>query len=214
MMLESPLGNAALSAWLRRACESSLFYYMQTVLGLTFLSKDLHLEMCQFLTSPVTHRKLVLVPRDHVKTTTVKAMVSHMLIQPAQQNIYFPGIAGSDLRMIIAGETTKNAARHLRNIETVIEKNQMFRALWPNIKPGPKWSEHEMQVVRSTNYSEPTCEALGTDSAIASRHVDVIFCDDIFTFEASQSSSVAERIRLWFAALEPILDEPKIPQQS
>lgn len=192
---------------MRTAAERSLFYYARAICGYNWLSPTLHRDMCAFLQSPAKPRKLMLVPRDHVKTTLVKLQISHAMIQPASHNIYFPGVPGTDTRMLIAGETTRNAARHLRNIETMIEKNKLFKTLWPHVKPGAKWSEHELELERSASYGEPTVEALGTDTAIASRHVDWIFCDDIYTFEAMQSSSVSERINLWFDALEPVLDE-------
>jgi len=191
---------------IRVAAERSLFYFSRSVLGLKFLSASLHKECCEFLTN-ASHKKLFMIPRDHCKTTLEKAMCLHQIIQPASSNIYFPGMAGTDVRIIFAGETSRNTARHLRNIELVIENNQLFQALWPHVKPGRKWSEHEMEIVRSTNYSEPTIEALGVDTAIASRHVDHILCDDIFTFAASQSATIAETVSLWFKALDAILDE-------
>jgi hypothetical protein len=198
---------------IRGAAEKSLFYFCRSVLGLKFLSPILHQEVCQFLSPPPNadiaqkHKKLLMIPRDFAKTTLEKAEILHQLIQPEENNIYFPGIPGTDTRTIIAGETSRNSSRHLRNIETVIEKNSLFQALWPHIKPGRKWSEHEMEVIRTTNYSEPTVEALGVDTAIASRHVDHIFCDDIFTFAASQSSTLAETCRLWFKSLDAVLDD-------
>ena len=192
---------------IRHAAEQSLFYYCRVVLGYRWLSASLHRDMSAFLQSADKPRKLMLVPRDHVKTTLVKAQCTHAFIQPASSNIYFPNIAGVDTRIIIAGETTRNAARHLRSIEATLDKNALHRALWPSVRAGSKNSEHELELVRTVNYSEPSIEALGTDSAIASRHVDWIFCDDIYTFEAMQSPSVSERISLWFSALEPILDE-------
>lgn len=206
-----PLATQTIDA-MRTAAEKSLYYFARAILGLQWLTPQLHREMCEFMQSPDKPRKLELVPRDHAKTVLVKAQIQHVMIQPAGANIYFPGVAGTDIRMIVAGETTKNAARHLRNIETNLEKNKLFRTLWPHIKPGSKWSEHELELVRGTNYSEPTVEALGTDTAIASRHVDWIFCDDIYTFEAMQSSSVSERVSLWFDALEPVLDETENTQ--
>lgn len=200
-----PLSSQAISQ-LRLASEASLYYFARAILGLKWLTPGLHREMCGFMQSDIKPRKLMLVPRDHAKTVIVKAQIQHVMIQPKENNIYFPGVAGTDIRMILAGETTKNAARHLRNIETSLEKNKLLQTLWPHLKPGSKWSEHELELQRSTYYSEPTVEALGTDTAIASRHVDWIFCDDIYTFEAMQSSSVSERVSLWFDALEPVLD--------
>jgi hypothetical protein len=192
---------------IRRASEQSLFFFSRAVLGLKFLTPQLHASMCNFLQDPLHHDKMMLVPRDHVKTTLVKALCLHVLIQDEKTNPYFPGIPGTDVRLILAGETMKNASPHLRSIEATLEKNTLLRTLWPHLQPGSKWSEHEMELVRNTSYSEPTIEVLGTDTAIASRHVDWIFEDDIFTFEAAMSPTVAERVRLWDKSLEAILDD-------
>lgn len=191
---------------MRLAAEQSLFFFSRNILERKWLTTSLHQSMCSYLQIGSKTRKLMLVPRNHGKTTLIKDQILHLLIQPASHNIYFSGFAGSDLRILLASETTRNAARHLRSIEAVLEKNRLLRSLWPHIARGAKWSETEMELQRSTNYSEPTVEALGTDTAIASRHVDWIFCDDIYTFEAMQSPSVSERVNLWYDALEPILD--------
>ena len=204
---------------IRIASEASLFYFSTVVLGRKWLSPVLHRDMAEFMTARGAwahtadrRRRLELIPRDHVKTTLVKDQILHLAIQPADSNIYFPGTPGIDCRTILAGETTKNASRHLRSVEDVVEQNKLFQALWPHVRPGRKWSESEMSLQRQSNYSEVFCEALGTDSAIASRHVDWVFCDDLVTFEAWQSPTVMERVRLWFAALEPILDETENTQ--
>lgn len=201
-----PLASQAIDG-IRTAAQRSLFYFCRTVLGLKFLSPFLHKDVCEFLSLGNAYKKLLMIPRDFAKTTIEKALILHHFIQPQESNIYFPNLPGTDTRIILAGETSKNAARHLRNIELVIEKNSFFQTLWPHIKPGRKWSEHEMELQRSTNYSEPSCEALGVDTAIASRHVDHIFCDDVFTFAASQSATIAETVRLWFKSLDAILDD-------
>lgn len=201
-----PLNNATIDG-MRSAAEKSLFYFSRVVLGLKWLTPTLHREMCEFLQSTDKHRKLGLVPRDHAKSTLVKCQILHIMIQPQNDNLYFPGIPGTDTRIILAGEVGRNVSRHLSSIEATLQKNKLIHTLWPHVKIGAKKSQHELELVRSTAYSEPTVEALGTDTAIASRHVDWIFCDDIYTFEAMMSSTVSERVNLWFDALEPILDE-------
>jgi hypothetical protein len=201
-----PVTSRSLDA-IRAASEASLYYFARSVLNLPWLTPALHKDMADFMSDPATRRKLTLVPRDCAKTTLMKSLALHMLIQPEAANIYFPGTAGIETRILICGETRTNAQRHVRNIETVVEKNTLFKTLWPHVLPGSKWSEQEMQLLRNTNYSEPTIEALGTDSAIASRHVDVLFKDDIYTFEAMMSPAVSARVNLWHLTTEAILDE-------
>ena len=177
------------------------------LLGLKFFTEHFHQHMCQFMQDPSRYRKLILAPRDHGKTMCVKAQILHALIQPADHNIYFPGVRGTELRIVLAGESLSNVSRHLEVIKTYIMKNVWLHTLWPHLKPGSRWSSNEIVVERDSNYSEPTIEAVGTETALASRHVDWLFEEDLFTFKAMLSATLANRCITWHQAAEGVLDE-------
>jgi hypothetical protein len=194
---------------IKLAAEQSLYYLARALLGFKFLLPfpRLHGEFAAFLQDSTHRRKLGLLPRDHAKTTLAKSLVIHACIQPQAHNIYVPDVPGNETRVIYGGETTKNTSRHLQVIEHMIEKQPLLRQLWPWMKPGPKWSQTEMQLERNGNYSEPTCEALGTDTALASRHVDIFIKDDIFTLDAMLSSAIGQRVITWHQISEAVLDD-------
>lgn len=192
---------------MRIAAEGSLFLFARFILGLTFFTEQFHKSLAEFLHEPRYYRKLALAPRDHAKTMMIKAQILHALIQPKNNNIYFPGVAGNELRIVLAGESLENASRHIRVIRIYIEKNPLLRTLWPHLQPGDKWADHHLVLRRTTNYSEPTLEAVGIETALASRHIDWLFEDDIFTYKAMLSPTLAQRTITWHQASEGVLDE-------
>lgn len=191
---------------LRISAESSLFFFARAILGLKFFT-TFHQDLCNYLMNPLRPRKLALAPRDHGKTMCVKALILHMLIQSKQSNIYFPNTAGTECRIVVAGETSEIASRIVRVCRVYIEKNPLLRQLWPHVRPGDKWTDNLVTLARSANYSEPTIEAVGTESALASRHIDALFEEDIFTFRAMMSPTLAQRVTTWHQAAEGIMDE-------
>lgn len=186
---------------IKRAAEHSLFYFISGILGTETgfdqLSPDLHLEACNFLQNPISKRKLMMIPRDHFKSTLLKGMVLHFLIQPEIENIYFPNKKGIDTCMLIGFDAMENATKFVEVIKHVIENHQMFRHFWPHVEPGARWTQTVFNVQRNVHFGEATLEAVSINSPIASRHVDVFFKDDIFTFRAMMEVPTAEKTILW-----------------
>lgn len=191
---------------IRIAGENSLFYFARAILGLKFFT-SFHQSLCNFLQDGTRPRKLALAPRDHGKTMCVKAQVLHMLIQPSDHNIYFPGTSGTECRIVIAGETSEVASRIVRVCKIYIEKNALITKLWPHLRPGARWTDNAITLERENNFSEPSVEAVGIESALASRHIDALFEEDIFTFRAMLSPTLAQKVTSWHQAAEGIMDE-------
>jgi hypothetical protein len=124
-------------------------------------------------------------------------MVLHFLIQPPQDNIYFPGKKGTDTCMLIGFDAMENATKFVEVIKHVIEQHQMFRHFWPHVEPGARWTQTVFNVQRNVHFGEATLEAVSINSPIASRHVDVFFKDDIFTFRAMMEVPTADKTILW-----------------
>ena len=92
---------------LRVFCERSLFNFAHCVMGRDYLTASLHKPICDdFLARIPPYRKLLLLPRRHAKTSMVShALPIHLLIQPREHNIYFPGRLGANTRILMAQET-------------------------------------------------------------------------------------------------------------
>ena len=199
---------------LRRRCESDLHVFSKAIMGRDYLTKDLHLPICNFLQKTPPFRKLLLLPRDHAKTSIVAhCLPPHIIIQSAKSNIYFPGWDGSEMRILLAGETEGNASKNLRVIQAVWEGNQLFRALWPHVcweKPkseAKKWNNLEMVVPRETAYPDSTIRAIGVGGAIAGARPTVLIKDDLISLEAANSDTVMQTAIDWHILSRALMEE-------
>ena len=186
---------------IKKAAENSLFYFIDGILGtepgFDQLSPVLHLDCCTFLQNPLKKRKLMMIPRDHFKSTLLKGMVLHFLIQPKDDNCYFPGKLGTETCMLIGFDAMENATKFVSVVQHVIEHHAMFKHFWPHVRPGARWTQTVFNLERNVHFGEATLEAVSINSPIASRHVDVFFKDDIFTFKAMIEPPTAEKTVLW-----------------
>lgn len=198
----------------RRRAEESLFVFAKGVLGLTRLTRTLHLPCCDWLQAFPPYRKLMLMPRDHLKTSMCRALVIHMLMQPKDNNHYRPGVEGASTRILLANETATNAEHQLRWIENQFETNQLLRALWPHRiwdnprKQSKKWNEKEMTVRRTTDFPEASVETIGVGGAVTGRHYDVLVKDDLISVEAANSPLVMQTAVEWHKASRALMDDP------
>jgi len=209
---------SAEGAWIatqRRKMEGSLYAFNKGVLGKTFLTESLHLPVCQFLQRVPPMRKAILLPREHAKTTIVShGLPIHILIQPKEANIYFPGEDGADQRIIMTGETEARMTDALRVVESAFETNEVLRALWPHRvwdnprKQSKKWNEREMIVPRNQEWSDPSIRAMGVGAAVTGAHPSVLIKDDLVTLDAANSPLVMQQAIDWHIASRALINKP------
>lgn len=196
--------------------ERDLYTLAKGVLGLTRLTPGLHGPLCRWLSDlEVKKSKLLLLPRDHLKTSMFRALAIHIQIQPAIGNIYLEGKEGSSSRILLSSETSTNAQHQLRWIQQQYESNALLRALWPHIcwdnpkKEAKRWNEEEMVLPRSSLYPESSIETIGVGGAVTGRHYDVIMKDDLVTFAAANSQVVMREAIEWHKSSRALLDDPE-----
>lgn len=206
-------------AGFKRAAERSLFTFCVGVLGRTYLTRGLHEPVCDWLTDfTVGRRKGLLLPREHAKTSIVAhGMPCHMFIQPAEENIYFPGMAGSDTTIVLACETEERGADHVRVIESAFESNEILRGLWPHVcwdKPrqqSKKWNDSEMIVAhphRETEFPDPSLRTIGVGGAITGAHPLVLLKDDLISDKAADSPALMHTAIEWHRVSRALINRP------
>ena len=185
----------------RNACLKSTYAMAKMVIGFKDLTVQTHSPMATWIDYPST-RKRGLAPRDHLKTSvwTVANCVKRICNNP-------------NIRILLANETATNASRFLRRIQSVWERNAVFRWAFPELVPDfssrrLKWNETEMMVPRTEDYPEGTIDIIGVGGAVVSRHYDLIKLDDIVGREASQSDDVMRKAIEWYQLCESLLDHP------
>lgn len=190
-------------ARMRTRAERSLFFFTKGVLGKHFLSPALHGWLCGWLQQVPPRRKLCLMPREFGKSAIVSdSLPLHILIQPKDGNIYFPGEDGSDTRILLVCETEKRSADHLRVLQSAMESNKLLRALWPHrvwrdAKSAKKWNGQEMIIPRRTEWPDPSVRGIGVGQAITGAHPNVLVKDDLVTEDAANSPLVMENAIAW-----------------
>ena len=138
----------------------------------TFYQRDIHWPLCRHMQFG-GNRKIVVLPRNFLKTTTV----SNYALWKATSAFY----AGKDIRILYASNTAPNSEKKLHRIRMIVENNQMYQSLFPDIVPNfnrTRWSDRAAELVRRDAHEEATFETAGTSTNITGRHYDVIIQDD------------------------------------
>lgn len=170
---------------------------MTEVLG--YIVKDFHLLM--WVHRKHQHRKiekqrwhLVLAPRGAGKSTimTVASAIHSILKNP-------------NVRILIASKKDGNAQAFLSEIKKKLESPK-FIEIFGEYK-GDLWNDGEINVKpRTSTEKEPTISTIGLGSALASRHFDEIYADDLVDEDNSKTEAQREKIKTWFfKILDPTL---------
>lgn len=196
----------------RRRAEQSLFIFLKGILGRHFLTPHFHRSVCEFIQQIPPARKLVLMPREHAKTAIISGgLPPHILIQPSSSNIYFPGIEGSECRILMCGETEAMAKKNLRVVSSIFEENKVFRAFWPSrvwetSKNAKQWSSEAIIIPRSNEWPDPTIRAVGVGGAITGARPNVLIKDDLVSLNAANSEVVMDGAIEWHRTSRALLD--------
>lgn len=161
----------------------NLFFFDKAILGYKDMTDGAHGALCTFLDHNGVRFKLILMPRDHYKTSVVTIGGG---LQTAIKN--------PNERILIANESSTNAERFLRAIRTHCESNRIFRALYSQVIPKDfrkvRWNDSELDFVRQEVFPEPTFDTIGMGGAFVSRHYSHMIFDDLISEEAVKSEKV------------------------
>lgn len=131
---------------------------------------EFHHEMCDFVMSK-SKRKLILVPRGHMKSTLVT--IGYSLMRIAQD---------PSVRILIANATYDMATSFLGQIKKHLQNNEIFRGYYGDLaKNASRWSENMISVpqLKPFEKKEATVTTYGVGGNLVSQHYDLIIMDDI-----------------------------------
>lgn len=131
-----------------------------------------HRELTDFVSKNPQKKKLVLVPRGHLKSTLVTVGYSLMKL-----------LANPSIRILIANATYNLACSFLTDIKRQLKFNEQIHMVWGDLSRNPeKWSENEVMLhlmKQSFGRKEPNITAMGVESNLTSQHYDLIIFDDL-----------------------------------
>lgn len=203
----------------KRLCNQSLYHFAKSVMGGNYFTPELHLGECNWLQRVPARRKLWLMPRNTYKSTTMRALAAHIIVQPKEANIYFPGcqdkmcrharletgidctdpthqLDGCDVRVLLGRETAPHAKAGISWLEGQWITNELLRALWPERvwpkggEPKGGWNQEQMTIPRTQERVEPTVFGIGVGGAATGWHFNAHLFDDLATENAANSPAV------------------------
>jgi predicted phage terminase large subunit-like protein len=145
--------------------------------------------------------KLVLIPRDCLKTTFLS------IIRPLHKLIRDPS-----RRMLIGSENHQLAMDILGNIKNIILYNEWFIKHFGRLdgsKKGYKWSQEAISIADREDWSakEHNIETAGVDVTMTGRHFPDIMLDDIHSQKNINSKQQIGNVIDWVKLLMPMLEE-------
>lgn len=182
---------------------NDLFFFNSGVLMMRDMTLRCHGPLCFYATENNHQFKMMLYPRDHLKTSVIT-------IGGSMQKV----VKDPESRLLIANESGTNSNRFLRSIRQHAESNRVFRALYSSLvykdTRKVRWNDSELDFVRQGQYPEPTIDSIGMTGAATSRHYTHITYDDPISEEAVKSEKVmADTIQRMSAAMSLLVDPSK-----
>lgn len=167
---------------------------------LDYQIQDFHLMMWyhrqkNFLPFERQKWHLALAPRGTGKSTilTIASIILDILKNP-------------NIRILIASKTDSNAIGFLSEIKQKLQSKKLIDIFGE--QKGELWNEGEIKVSpRTSTAKEPTVTCIGVSGALASKHFDKIYADDLVDEENSKTDTQREKLKTWmFKILDPTLE--------
>lgn len=200
--------RALRNEWLRKLIveHNRIDLLASEILGIEVLPFHLALFKWQF----AHPSNLQLVFRGAGKTTTCTvAKAIHLLAK------------NRNLRIGIASKAKGNSQAFLKEIKGHLEHNERLIEVFGEFydpRRVAKWDDSEIEVVGRTKHAkEASITCLGVDSAIVSKHFDVLISDDLVDEENSRTKHMRDKIKVWnYQTLDPTLEppDPDVPHRG
>ena len=186
----------------------SLFFFTKEILGYDKFVKRVHGPICRKLQDIDIPRLNVTMPRKHFKSTLCSESY------PLWRSIGNPNIT-----MLLAMNTMDNGKQKLREIQAHVERNQLFRACYPEVIPmdfNKGWAAESCSMRRTAITGVPTFNVAGANTNVVSRSLDEIIMDDLLTAKQGEGEGnaifptndmIAQSIR-WYRGSMSLLKDP------
>ena len=187
---------------IRKLFENDLYFAAKGILGYDQLQEEAHRPLCDFLIFESRKRKLILMPRGHLKSTI--CTIARPIQLATRNPDYYRGC--------IENENVTKASAFLDEIKQHWMKNEVLRSLYPELipekfsGPGSDWSQTSASLARSSVYKESTWTTLGAGGSGVGWHFNHIIPDDLIGEQHKNSRADMERVKIWNRGQEALLD--------
>jgi predicted phage terminase large subunit-like protein len=155
-----------------------------------------HKTLCNFIQDRADKKKLVLIPRSHLKTKLIS------IGYPTFKIVNNPGI-----RVLISSATFRMATDIHTSIQKNFQGNERLIDIWGDFySDAAEWSQAHTRLA-ANNKREPTITAAGIDNNLVGGHYDLIIMDDPVNRDnvatMDQIGKVIQRYKDYLDLLEP-----------
>jgi len=172
--------------------KKSLWYLCTEELGFSDWGK-VHDDMEKFLKKP-SRRKLMLVPRGHLKSSLTKSYAVQLLLNDPNH------------RVLIANQVWDRARDMLYEIKEWLTTKSNLPKYFGNFVSG-RWREEEIVIAQRTKaLSAPSIGTTGVESELTSAHYDTIILDDVQGLQNCQTKEQRDKVKRFYRTLTAILE--------
>jgi predicted phage terminase large subunit-like protein len=184
----------------RKRAESDHIFFCKNILGYKDLNEDLHEDVSDLVNNGPNRRKLLLLPRGHLKSSLITVgWTMWRLIQNPNRTF------------AIFNETQDLAEAFLREIQDQLDTPQV-KKYWPKLVPPSNerriWTKSALLVNRDKVNRSPSIEAKSITESTAGRHPDVMILDDPISDRTVQTESGLRKSLQKYRELQALLEPP------
>lgn len=105
-----------------------------------------------------------------------------------------------NLRIAIISKTEKQALKIVRMVADYISGRvgPELHHVFPNLRPGNKWTDTQLFVERDPGIREPSLQAIGYGGAIMGSRIDVVILDDVLDSKNTQTQAQRDSVWQWY----------------
>jgi len=158
-----------------------------------------HKELCHFVQDHRQKKKLILIPRGHLKSTLVTVGYSLFRI-----------VEDPSVRILIQNATYQTAADFVRAIKKHLQENETLIRIFGDLTEGAvEWSENRFTLKNAKQTSrgkESTVTGYGVETTKTGQHYDLIIHDDLVERENIGTREQIEKVIIRYKDSLDLLD--------
>lgn len=175
---------------LYQKAKDSLFAFNKFVINVEEGKMQLgqfHKDLCKFVQDDRKKKKLILMPRGHLKSTLITIGYSlHQIVN------------NPNIRILILNATWQMAVDFLTEIKRHLQSNETLINLYGELaNEAEEWSQDRITLKRKDqNIKGPTVWATGVESNLVGSHPDLIILDDVVNRDNIETRESIEKVIL------------------
>lgn len=173
------------------------------------LLKKHHWDLIDLLCTGESNRRLKLVAGPNSVALMPRGCGKSFIIK-----YWVAWVIGNNptIRIMFLSSVEGNAGSFSMDIQRIIQNNEVYRKVFPEVRPGSPWNQLKWQIdVKGATGKNPSVDytmlAFGLNSAISSKRSDLIIGDDIVTSDKDVDTEEKRKSREnnWYQCIEPTL---------